>query len=694
MAAPPPPPGETVDLEAEGSADGELEKQAQQMAEKALEKLPPAARAKTLPKVKEKILKQLREKAAAGAPLVARDPNAGVLAVPGAQAMAQPAPPPPPPPPMEEEVPLVQLEGIESCGDEAWFADHSVRKALRESVMAAHAEQKILVGVPAEEVSRICPGGGRVLGAGAVLRLGGSHLGGYGESDIAYAYRQLSRALHPDKNRDIPEAADAFKRLSEASEELKLGLAQARQLLQAICQTMCGKTTPEMLERPQEALFAESARMLSAVLALAGEGEVPGCARGRSITAFTSSGAYNHCQGHQGQALLKEWFDQPMLLDLFAQPQIRTAYDCSPKRYRAQFVCALNRAAMAEAKRQSDCVRGNWHAVMTQFPEIGLWRDLRDKLKTRVWTLDPIPDEEKQEQQDKERRSGDRSRSGKRRRGGRRSRSGKRSRSRRRQRGSWDDDGGGAPPPPRPRGWQPLAQGGDSDFEGPSQPIVRRREVRRPQKPTSSWAKPWREAIRAVLPSGLSAGVPLTDPEVRRLCAALWHDVAKWAEQSDVQGARHLSLFTAESGGRMDPARGIDPGDQAAEWAFVPAADLLLVVGEGIVGVTAEGVFADTDSGHKRATYGEVLEQRAAAEAAAIAEKEEAEKRALEQAKAVEDGIEAGSLENDKDKVKNKEGKSRSRGRERRRSRSRRRRRSRSGERRGRDRSGERRAPS
>lgn len=32
---------------------------------------------------------------------------------------------------------------------------------------------------------------GRVLGAGGVLRLGGAHLGGYGESDIAYAYRQV-----------------------------------------------------------------------------------------------------------------------------------------------------------------------------------------------------------------------------------------------------------------------------------------------------------------------------------------------------------------------------------------------------------------------------------------------------------------------------------------------------------------------
>ena len=43
-----------------------------------------------------------------------------------------------------------------------------------------HAEQKILVGNPADEIKRICPGGGRVLGAGAVLRLGGPILGGLG----------------------------------------------------------------------------------------------------------------------------------------------------------------------------------------------------------------------------------------------------------------------------------------------------------------------------------------------------------------------------------------------------------------------------------------------------------------------------------------------------------------------------------
>ena len=57
----------------------------------------------------------------------------------------------------------------------------------------------------------------------AVLRLGGAHQGGYGEQDVAYAYRQLARALHPDKNPSIPTATAAFKRLSEAADELRQG---------------------------------------------------------------------------------------------------------------------------------------------------------------------------------------------------------------------------------------------------------------------------------------------------------------------------------------------------------------------------------------------------------------------------------------------------------------------------------------
>ncbi|CAK0808659.1 unnamed protein product, partial [Prorocentrum cordatum] len=108
-------------------------------------------------------------------------------------------------------------DGVELFGDERWYLDAGLLLAQRAQVAAAHAEQKILVGPPADEIRRICPGGGRVLGAGAVLRLGGSHHGGYGEADIAYTYRQLSRALHPDKNPTVPEAPDAFRRLREAA---------------------------------------------------------------------------------------------------------------------------------------------------------------------------------------------------------------------------------------------------------------------------------------------------------------------------------------------------------------------------------------------------------------------------------------------------------------------------------------------
>ena len=51
--------------------------------------------------------------------------------------------------------------------EELWFDDPETRKRLRDSVIEAHREEKILVGPPADEVERICPSNGRILGAGA-----------------------------------------------------------------------------------------------------------------------------------------------------------------------------------------------------------------------------------------------------------------------------------------------------------------------------------------------------------------------------------------------------------------------------------------------------------------------------------------------------------------------------------------------
>ena len=146
--------------------------------------------------------------------------KAGILKrLQATQATNATAPPPPPaaaPPPPPEPDPaqaddsdansLPLVPGVELFGDMPWFADLKLRGRLLQEVRQAHAAEKILVGAPAEEIQRILSRkGGQLLAAGAVLRLGGVHHGGYGESDINYAYRQLSRALHPDKNPGIPE---------------------------------------------------------------------------------------------------------------------------------------------------------------------------------------------------------------------------------------------------------------------------------------------------------------------------------------------------------------------------------------------------------------------------------------------------------------------------------------------------------
>jgi len=557
---------------------------------------------------------------------------------------------------------------------------------LRESVVAAHAEQKILVAAPHDEVARICPGEDRVLGAGAVLRLGGALLGGYGEQDISYAYRQLSRALHPDKNPDIREAAGAaFRRLSEAADELRQGLAEQRHALHLLTANLGVHTTSEMLERPQEALFADASRFLTAVLGISGEGKVPRQARPRAAAAFTQSPAFSCCSS---QVILSEWFEKTDMLDLLASAPVRAAYDCAPKRFRAQFLCMLNRCVVVEAKRCQDCVRHAWGEIFQAYPELGPWRKLRDHFASRCW---PTPEDEAARRS----RSHSRTRTRRCNRGrGSRSRSGSRRRdegrgdgddrdiaesSRRRPEGDelrfqepeerpirrrrhndglcgdfqkgncfrgdsckfsherrtrqddgatsvWRDEDYTGGREVRPGDWTCQSCGehvfarkdacwkcGAPKNES-GQPVDgiklgdqggERRRGRRRDVGWSSWARRWREAMRAVLPSGSDCAVPPTDPEVRKLATALWKDMVVWALQTEPELAgQGLIFFQSEPPpeGVNWPARGLPPGPPC-EWAFAPATDLLLVVGEGAVGITAEGIFADNRSGHKRRSF-------------------------------------------------------------------------------------------
>ncbi|CAE7947319.1 RBM17 [Symbiodinium sp. KB8] len=466
----------------------DLEKQALEMAEKALASLPAGARAAKLDSVKAGILKRLQ----AGS--VSRSP--------AAPAPAPPPPPPAPPPPSEPSPEregssaTAGVEGVELFGDVPWFADSELRARLLEDVRQAHAAEKILVASPMEEIPRILPKSGQVLGAGAVLRLGGVHHGGYGESDINYAYRQLSRALHPDKNPGVEEAHDAFKRLGEASEDR----LEMKSLVDG----------------------------------------VPGCLE-----------------------LLGKWsvpqYQESHLLDLFTKAPLRIAYDCSQKPFRAQFLCSLSRAAEAEASglsfRQAN---RNDSCVMAQFPELGLWKELQvtpshvnalaGKFFLGKLLFEPGA-----------------------------AAAGKRSRN-----SKWDDKSAASC--------------------------------------ATEWGKKWRTILQDVLPGAEAASRPDGDLEIQKLCMVLWKDTAPWVGDGFLQ---HLRLFQASDAGTALQQRSklglallhkafqrtvVGPSiDDETKWAFVPATDLLLLVGEGLVGCTAEGCFVQSDSGAARKPFLEAL---------------------------------------------------------------------------------------
>eukprot|EP00929_Paragymnodinium_shiwhaense_P093638 TRINITY_DN53852_c0_g1_i1.p4 TRINITY_DN53852_c0_g1~~TRINITY_DN53852_c0_g1_i1.p4 ORF type:complete len:122 (-),score=15.61 TRINITY_DN53852_c0_g1_i1:69-434(-) len=104
--------------------------------------------------------------------------------------------------------------------------------------------------------------------------------------------------------------------------------------------------------------------------------------------------------------------------------------------------------------------------------------------------------------------------------------------------------------------------------------------------------------LRAVLPNGRCAAAAWSDPEVRKLAAALWRDfvdpLAKGQGPEFDTARRALGLFRSEQRGVADVKA--EDGAAPADWAFVPAADLFLIVGQDIVGVTVEGVFVETNA--------------------------------------------------------------------------------------------------
>eukprot|EP00913_Durusdinium_trenchii_P031939 g29913.t1 len=371
--------------------------------------------------------------------------------------------------------------------------------APRPEMREAHREQKILMASAAEEVSRIAGEGGfQRPSALAVLRLGGAQLGGYGEGDIAYSFRQLSRVLHPDKNPDLAQADQAFHRLSEEQRRLVIWFASAT-----------SQQVPDsVMERPQEPLFAEACRLLTVICGLAGEGLVTIVARGRALSLFTST-----YQGCRAPELLGLWFDRPQLLEAMASPSMRIAYDCAAKRYRAQFLCLLSRA---EVKRTGALPRDGWKKIAETFPELVFHahlEDLREQIYQRCWMV-------------------------------------------------------GADDPPGMAG------------------IDRSRSPARALR--SRWARKWRKAMAAILPSGEDTAAPAADPEVKKLAHVMWKDIVAVAEREPHGSGPKRALGALA----------------ATEWCFIPSSDIFLVVGEDLIGMTLEGLFADNAPGQKRIDIG------------------------------------------------------------------------------------------
>merc|ERR1719401_77052 len=81
-------------------------------------------------------------------------------------------------------------------------------------------------------------------------------------------------------------------------------------------------------------------------------------------------------------------------------------------------------------------------------------------------------------------------------------------------------------------------------------------------------------------------------PTLRTLAAEIWCDIAEWAKPN-VQ-PRNLQLFAADGSEALTLALDSQANDKplqiGQDWAFVPAADLLLLIAPGLIGITGDGV--------------------------------------------------------------------------------------------------------
>jgi len=441
-----------------------------------------------------------------------------------------------------------------------------------------------------------------------------------------------------------------FQRVAAAADKLPLALTEPGAALHVIAAALNSDVPEPMKADESKALFSETARLLFAVLGVSGEGFCPPPLRGRATMRAPQTVCW---QGIAPQPLLAQWFNMPALLTVCGGDPVRASFQAGERKCKAQLVCGLSRLAALEVGqtefKNGQKLRAPWARITEQFPEMEktralyahvrrrCWEDTRDRSRSRSPKKEKKKKEEAKElnalpphcirffvkkigklgEYQLERHFADFAT-------------------------VWEvsilydkktqKSRGMAFVTLKAEGWYEgkkimvkdvrqwvlaekhkcggseleVSEAEDKPVEDEEKKHEERVEERRQSRlererrktlgvtlveevkeeeklVPSLWAKRWRLDLWEKLPKEFEGPAPWTSPKVVELCYSLWSEVVDHIcgrEASEAQEA--LNLFVA------------DEETQAAgkEWSYVPAVDLLLLLGEGFVGVTSEGVFA------------------------------------------------------------------------------------------------------
>lgn len=422
--------------------------------------------------------------------------------------------------------------------------------------------------------------------------------------------------------------------------------------LHTVATALGDEVNDEMVGRPLEALFTEAARLLGSILSFSCEGVASPLMRSR---AFAGAMRSSQWRTMVPQVLIGQWFDTPFLVEqVFAGSALRSAVEMARGGLRAQFITFLARAAALEVmppRGRPGQLRYQWSSVLALYPEVAAWRALIRHVRGRCWEDVRDRSRSRSRSRNRKKEKAEKPSQGQ---GASvppgavrffvkgcggvedvqldcyfsyfgkvlecsvlRDKKTKRSRGMAfvtlRPEGSYR---GKRNTPDMLRSWV-LEQsshhvGGQTlevteaekkpveDEERKREERVEERRKQREEKEQrhgrdaaaervvlSPWAKRWRREMVDVLPQDAAGAASWSDPRVRTLSCALWREAAEYAARTgDQEVAAALDLCRA-------PAPS-NSAAKAAEWSFVPGADMLMLVGEGLVGLTSEGVFIAT----------------------------------------------------------------------------------------------------